>query len=217
MTDKEKKQKDEFIEEEQENLDTLKEKFLKDDPGYSWYFLNVLSTQEEVIRDRIEAYVRDNHLEEDVLAVLLPEVTVYTIDKGVKEEKKKKLYPGYILIKLKTILPINDDEEKNLALWYNIRNVNGVIDFVGTKETHMPIPVSKKELLKIFKTKTEQEKSRKYEYKIGNRIKISKGPFTDFIGEVEDLDESKLQLTVVLSVFGRQTPIQIGFDEVEKI
>ena len=118
---------------------------------------------------------------------------------------------------MRTILPLNEEEEKHLALWYKIRNINGIIDFVGTKETHMPIPVSKKELLKIFKTKKAQEKTRKYEFKIGNRVKISKGPFTDFIGEVEDVDESKLQLTVVLSVFGRQTPVQIGFDEVEKI
>ena len=216
MAKEEKQKKDEVIDESQKELDTLKEEFLKDDPGYSWYFLNVLSTQEEVIKERIEKYVKDNHLEEDVLAVLLPEVTVYTVDKGVKEEKKKKLYPGYLLIKLKTILP-DEEGDDNLSLWYKIRNINGVIDFVGTKETHQPMPVIKKELLKIFKTKKAQEKSRKYEFKVGNRVKISKGPFTDFVGEVEDIDESKLQLTVVLSVFGRQTPIQIGFDEVEKI
>ena len=202
---------------EKEDLEELREIFLKEDPGFSWYFLNVLSTQEHKVKERVERFIEEENLQDEVLNVLLPEITEFTINKGVKETRLKKLYPGYLLVKMRTVVSPDEDEQKNLSLWYRIRRIDGVIDFVGTKEGHIPIPVSERELLKVFKAKKHKEETRRYEFNFGDKVKVINGPFTDFVGEVEDIEEQKLKLKVIISVFGRQTPVEIGFDGVEKI
>ncbi len=202
---------------ELEELEALRQIFLKEDEGFSWYFLNVLTTQEEKVRDRIVQYVEDNHLENEIYHTLLPEVNYYEINKGIKEEKSRKLYPGYLLIKIKTIMSSEDGEETNLSLWYQMRQINGVIDFVGTKQGHIPIPVLPSELLRIFKVKKRSKEKRSFSFSLGDKVKVVKGPFTDFIGEISDVYEEKLQLKIMISIFGRLTPVTIAFEEVEKI
>ncbi len=212
-----KKENVEFLDAEQQTeLEQMREEFLKEDEGFSWYFLNVLSTQEGSIKERIDKYITESGLEEDIVKVLMPEISVSVMNKGIKEERKKKLYPGYLLIKMRTINSA-DEADRNLGLWNRIRNINGVIDFVGTKSNHAPIPVSAGELVKAFKAKEGGASAAKFEFKIGDKIKIVDGPFTDFIGEVSEVDEDKLQLKVIIAVFGRQTPVMISFEEVEKI
>jgi transcriptional antiterminator NusG len=214
-----KKQEEEDLKEksDQQELEELKQTFLRIDEGYSWYFLNVLSTQEQVVKERIEKYIEDNHLEEDILKILLPEVTYYEINKGIRDEKKRKLFPAYLLIKMRSITNSEDGETQNLNIWHEVRSINGVIDFIGTKNGHIPFPVSSAELLKIFNVKKESKNKRTYRFSSGNKVKVIEGPFKDFTGEIAEVDEDKLQLKVMISVFGRQTPVTIAFEEVENI
>lgn len=139
--------------------------------------------------------------------IIVPTQEVIEIKDGKKRVTTKTSFPGYVLVKM----DLNDD------LWYIVKNTPGVMGFVGTS-TH-PTPLDDQEVESIIKGKpreTEESAKRSFEFTIGDKIKVVDGPFTGFSGIVDDINEEKNKLKIMISIFGRSTPVELEFFQVEK-
>lgn len=170
-----------------------------------WYVLQAFSGQEQRVKDLLEERVRLNELGEKVRQVLIPTQTVQEIRGGKKKISTRKFYPGYVLVEM----DLDDDT------WQVVKRTPGVIGFLGGEQ---PAPLSDEEVTEMFK-QVEAAKDRiapRVTYVKGDRVKINDGPFINFIGLVEEVDEERGKLGVSVSVFGRTTPVELEYWQVEK-
>jgi transcriptional antiterminator NusG len=172
-----------------------------------WYILHIFSGQEKSVVSQIKEKLEKKGLGKHLEDIYVPLENVIEVRKGVKTETKKSLLPGYILVKVE----LNDD------VWQVIRSIDKVGGFLGGKKSK-PLPLMQKEVDKIFKQVEEGSKAlkNKVEFNIGEEIKITEGPFESFIGTVEEIDEQKNLLKISVSIFGRATPVELNFSQVEK-
>lgn len=174
---------------------------------FQWYFVQVLSGQEDKIAKILLEIIRVRHFEEEITDVLV--LKVEKPQRNRKGEKKlvlKKVYPGYILIRMRM-------KDEN---WSLIRNSNNVIDFVGGK--YNPNSISQQEWEEIFLGKKKAKRDEvKVKFSVNEKVKIVGGAFANFYGDIAEINEDKEHLKILLSIFGRLTPVELGFDEVEKI
>ena len=171
-----------------------------------WYSLRVISGQEEKVKKHIEFEVETNNISDRVGSVIVPMETVLEMKDGKKREKSKVFFPGYIFIEV----------EMDGQVQHVINNATGVISFVGPK--NHPVPLKKAEVERIkARLEKEQEEVEVVEvpYKIGDAVKISDGPFADFVGFIEEINEEKQKLKVLVSIFGRETPVELDFLQVK--
>jgi transcriptional antiterminator NusG len=179
-----------------------------DKTGFEWYFLQVLSGSEDKILRRLEKFIKMEKLEEEIINIIIPE---YEAEKQVDREKKvvkQKLYPGYLLVQMR-ILP---------EIWAKIRGIDGVIDFVGTKYNHTPYPLTQIEKADVFSSeKRDKAKKAKVKFEKNEKVKVIDGPFANFLGVVEDIFAERRHLRVMISIFGRPTPVELSFDQVDKL
>jgi transcription termination/antitermination protein NusG len=174
-----------------------------------WYALRVISGKERKIRDYIENEVKRSKWDKFILQVLVPTEKVYKVVNGKKTIKEKNFFPGYILIEA-TESKLNGD------VISTIRNITGVIHFLG-KET--PTPLRKSEVNRILGKVDEQQESGEAvnePFLVGEKVRITDGPFNDFKGTIEEINEEKKKLKVVVMIFGRRTPVEVNFMQVEK-
>lgn len=170
-----------------------------------WYVLQAFSGQEQRVKDLLEERVRLNELGDKVRQVLIPTQTVQEIRGGKKKISTRKFYPGYVLVEM----DLDDDT------WQVVKRTPGVIGFLGGEQ---PAPLSDEEVTEIF-NQVEAAKDRiapRVTYVKGDRVKINDGPFINFIGLVEEVDEERGKLGVSVSVFGRTTPVELEYWQVEK-
>ncbi|MCK4667866.1 transcription termination/antitermination factor NusG [Candidatus Dependentiae bacterium] len=177
------------------------------DSEFQWYFVQVLSGQEDKIAKILLEIIKVRHFQEEITDVLV--LKAEKAQRNRKGEKKlvlKKLYPGYILIRMRM-------KDEN---WSLIRNSNNVIDFVGGK--YNPNSISQQEWEEIFlgKKKAKRDEVR-IKFSVNEKVKIVGGAFANFYGDIAEINEDKEHLKILLSIFGRLTPVELGFDEVEKI
>lgn len=171
-----------------------------------WYSLRVISGQEEKVKKHIEFEVETSKISDKVGSVIVPMETVLEMKDGKKREKSKVFFPGYIFIEV----------EMDGQVQHVINNATGVISFVGPK--NHPVPLKKAEVERI-KARLEKEHEEvevvDVPYKIGDAVKISDGPFADFVGFIEEINEEKQKLKVLVSIFGRETPVELDFLQVK--
>ena len=172
----------------------------------NWYIVQTFSGFEQKVAGTIKEMIQKKELNDKISEVLVPTHEVTEVKKGKRVKKSKKFFPSYLLVKM----------EMNKELYHMIKNIQKVTGFLGTTGT--PVPVSDKEIDKILGNIKEgaiaPEPSMTFE--VGEQVKVCEGPFASFSGLVEDVDEDKSKLKVSVSIFGRPTPIELEFNQVEK-
>ncbi|MCK5595291.1 transcription termination/antitermination factor NusG [bacterium] len=172
-----------------------------------WYAIHIHSGFENKVKIRLEREIKLAGMDEFVSQILIPTENVVEVKAGQKKVSSRKFFPGYILIEM----------EMNDEVWQLIRNIHGVSGFIGNKKK--AVSLSEKEIQKIFeKLKEKEEKPKpKVMFDKGENIRIIEGPFSDFNGEIEEISPEKGRLKVMVSIFGRSTPVELESWQVEKI
>lgn len=186
-----------------------------------WFVLKVESGREEVIRDALQARISANRLSYLIPSVLVPLEKVFEIRGGKKKPVEKKLYPGYVVIEVEV------DENGRIAepAWFLIRETPGVQGFLGvpfdrrTRRPPKPIPLKNHEVQRILSTMEEGREPPKIrvDFKIGDTVRIKEGPFENFDGYVDEINEQKGIVKVIVNIFGRATPIELEYWQVEPL
>ena len=172
-----------------------------------WYVVNVYSGSEKKVAESIREQAVLKKMEDKILEVMVPTEEVVEMKKGARVNSERKFFPGYVLVKM-----IMSDE-----CWHVIRNTPRVSGFLGSR--NKPQPISNAEAERIIKQMTEGvERPRTAgDFEVGEQIRVSDGPFASFVGYVEEVDTEKMRLKVSVSIFGRSTPVELEFSQVEKI
>lgn len=173
-----------------------------------WYVVNTYSGYEAKVKHNMEQRVNSMEAKEKVFKIIVPEEDVEESRHGQRRTVKRKMYPGYVLVQM-----IMADDS-----WMVVRNTPGVVNFVGADAGagHKPIPLPPSEADTIFKQMEGEGERPEVRIQIGERVKIIDGPFTDFFGTVDEVMEDKERLRVLVSFFGRDTPVELDFLQVEK-
>ncbi len=172
----------------------------------NWYIVQSHSSFENKVALEIKEEAAKANLSDKIEEIIVPTHDITEVKRGKRVQRKKKYFPGYVLLK----------SEMDNTIYHLIKNIKKVSGFLGTKGT--PIPVSEKEIEKILgqiKDGVVQPKSG-VEYNVGEKVQVIDGPFASFSGLVEDIDEDKLRLKVSVSIFGRPTPVDLEYSQVEK-
>ena len=165
-----------------------------------WYVIHTYSGYENAVKTSIEKFVTGRGMEDMILRMEIPMETVTEVtDSGVTKEVERKVFPGYLLIKM----VMTDDA------WHLVRNVRGVTGFVGS--ANKPIPLTEEEVLAMGMEKHEIV----VRYNVGDHVRIMDGPLASFTGVVEEIEPEKNRVSVMVSMFGRETPVDLELDQVE--
>ena len=177
----------------------------QDNPNAKWYVVHTYSGHENKIAVTLKQRIESENLEKKILDVLVPMQEKIEIKGGKKVNVKEKIFPGYILVKMEL-----DD-----VSWLAVRTIQGVTSFVGMG--NKPTPISDAEVSTIIKfTKTESPMYKQV-FAVSDAVKIVDGPFADFIGKIDSVDEEKGKARVLVSIFGRETPVELDFLQIKKI
>jgi transcriptional antiterminator NusG len=178
-----------------------------DYPDHKWYVVNAHSGMEYKAKLSLEERVRSLHKESLISEVIVPEETVVELVRGQKKTTKRKFFPGYILVKMK----LTDES------WHLIKNTPKITGFVGDKRN--PVPVSENEIQRMTNRISEgvSRPKSKVNFTEGEKVRVVDGPFNNFNGVIEDINPDKGKLRVLVSIFGRSTPVELEFVQVEKI
>ncbi len=171
-----------------------------------WYVLHVYSGYETKVKEAIEEKARKLKLQDHLGEIMVPTEEVVEVKRGKKVNSERKFFPGYVLIKL----DLND------RVWHMVKDTPKVTDFLGAN--NKPAPVSQKEAEALMKQIQEGVDSPRpsITFDIGEEVKVADGPFASFNGIVEEVDEDKGKLKVSVSIFGRATPVELEYAQVEK-
>ena len=180
------------------------------DVNPNWYIVHTYSGQEDLAKKNLDLRIDSLDMTEQILEVLVPTEEEVVLKDGKRISERKKLFPGYILVNMHM-----DDES-----WYVVRNTPGVTGFISTEDEYdkrqKPIPLETNQLNDIL-NKVESGPARvKIGLERGETVRITEGPFVDFIGAINDVDESKGKVRVLVSFFGRETPVELDFLQVER-
>jgi transcriptional antiterminator NusG len=169
-----------------------------------WYVVHTMSGFEEKVKASIEERAKTKGLDQQISRILIPTEKIIEIKGKRKKESEKKFYPGYILVEME----LNEDT------WHLIRTTQRVTGFVGGRK---PAPVPQEEveiILQQLEGKTPQVKTH---FEKGENVRITDGPFTNFTGYIDEVDPEHERVKVMVSIFGRQTPVELGFSQIEKV
>tara|TARA_B100001996_G_scaffold52940_1_gene37736 strand:- start:1599 stop:2129 length:531 start_codon:yes stop_codon:yes gene_type:complete len=173
----------------------------------NWYIVQSHSNFENKVAKLIKEEAEKLKFEEKIEEIIVPTHEITEVKRGKRVQRKKKYFPGYVLMK----------SEMDNELYHMIKNIKKVSGFLGTKG--VPVPVSDKEIEKILgqiKDGVAQPKSA-IDYTVGEKVQVIDGPFASFNGLIEDIDEDKSRLKVSVSIFGRPTPVDLEYNQVEKV
>ena len=171
-----------------------------------WYVVHVYSGHEKKIAEALRQRAQTLHLTDKIIQVLIPTQDKIQIRRGQRKTVSEKTFPGYMLVKLE----MTDDA------WLAIRTTDGVTGFVGMSSKPTPLPKSEVEAIMKY-TEQSGEASYKADFVDGEAVKVVDGPFNDFLGSVDKIDEEKGKVTVLLNIFGRETPVELDFLQVKKV
>lgn len=200
----------------------------EENPGYSaaspspgdnplregeWFVVQTLSNKEQGAKRYIDRYIAENELDDHIFEVLVPMETVSEVKQGKKTQRQRKLYPGYIFVHCRLY---DDDGGIIQKVWYYINGADGVIGFAGGKN---PAPLKKAEIDRILTQVAEAEGKEvpKVQYQVGEEVKITDGPFLNLTGRIDEIDPERGKLKVSVSIFGRFTPVELEYWQVERI
>jgi len=181
--------------------------------GPAWYAVQTLSNQEAKAKTFLDKFIEIEEMGDFVYDVLMPTEVVSEVKNGKKTQRVRRFYPGYIFVHMRLF----DDEGKlNQKAWYFVRDAQGVINFVGGEN---PVPLKKEEIDRILRQVEESQgkEKPKVEFEVGEEVKIVDGPFVDLTGKVDEMDPENGKLKVSVSIFGRFTPVELEYWQVEKL
>ena len=180
--------------------------------GPQWFAVHTLSNQEQKAKKYLDKFIAIEEMEDYVFEILMPTETITEVKSGKKKTITRKFYPGYVFVKMR----LYDDEGILLQKpWYFVREAHGVINFVGNDR---PSPLKKSEIDRIIDQVEESEgkEKPKIEYEVGEMVKVNDGPFMNLVGKIEDIDPDKGKLKVSVSIFGRYTPVELEYWQVQR-
>jgi len=172
-----------------------------------WYVVNVYSGSEKKVAESLREQAVLKKMEDKILEVLVPTEDVVEIRKGTKVNSERKFFPGYILVKM----------EMSDECWHVVKNTPRVSGFLGSR--NKPQPISDAEANRIIKQMEEgiDRPQTMVNFEVGEQVRVTDGPFASFVGVVEEIDSEKSRIKVSVSIFGRYTPVELEFSQVEKI
>ena len=180
-----------------------------DRPG-KWFVLHTQSGYEKKVRTNLEARTSSMNMEHRIFEVVIPTEEVVEFKNGKKAVVDKKMFPGYLLCRMR----LDDDS------WFVVRNTPGVTGFVGAGNKPSPLPRKDVEMFlqeKDEATEVVRKGRPKLEYEVGETVQVKEGPFADFEGQIEEINEEQLKLKVLVNIFGRETPVELEFSQVARL
>lgn len=175
--------------------------------AHQWYIIHAYSGFEDKVKTALEESIKQLKLEDKISEILVPTEKVVELVKGQRKTSSRKFFPGYVMVHMEL-----DD-----TTWHLVKNTPKVTGFLGGNSTPTPIPPE--EVDKVIAQMIEgiKKPKPKFHFEGGDEVKIIDGPFTNFIGRVDEVKEDKAKLRVLISIFGRATPVELEFVQVEKI
>jgi len=170
-----------------------------------WYIVHVYSGHENKVKVNLEKRIEYMNMGEKIFRVEVPQKTVTQIKAGKKSEKEEKIFPGYVLVEM-----IMDDDS-----WYVVRHTAGVTKFVGSAKK--PIAAKDSEIKKIIHRSQAQVQKVQLDVKAGDKVRIISGPFADFVGDITEVYPDKSKLRANVSIFGRETPVELEYKQIQKL
>jgi transcriptional antiterminator NusG len=170
-----------------------------------WYVVHTYSGYENKVKANLEKRIESMNMEEKIFRILVPMEDEIEIKNGKKKITKRKVFPGYVLVEMF----MTDDS------WYVVRNTPGVTGFVGSGSK--PIPLDEAEAMRIIRQLGGEELRTRVDFNLGETVRVISGPFENFVGVIDEINLEKGKLRVNVAMFGRETPIELDFEQVEKI
>jgi transcriptional antiterminator NusG len=172
---------------------------------FRWYVINTYSGHENKVKQNLEHRVHTMGQERNVRQVVVPTEQISEMKDGQKITAEKRTMPGYVLVNME----MTDDA------WGLVKNTPGVTGFVGSR--NKPIPLSKVEVDRLLHRETAERPRTRAQFSIGESVKVVSGPLADFSGEIAEINDDAAKLKVLVSIFGRETPVEVNYDQVKKI
>ena len=171
-----------------------------------WYIVNTYYGYENKVKVDLEKRIEYMNMGEKIFRVEVPQRSVTQVKGGKKTEKDEKVFPGYVLVEM-----IMDEDS-----WYVVRHTTGVTRFVGTQK--YPIPAKDSEIKKVIgRATTETAQKIELDVKVGDKIRITSGPFAEFVGEITEVYPDKAKIRANISIFGRETPVELEYKQIQKL
>ncbi len=218
-----------YASDESQNLTSFQDQQGDDsaaDAESRWYAVQVASGCEKRVKANLEQRIRTLDVTDKILQIEIPQTPAVKIRKdGSRQNTEEKVFPGYVLIRMKRNWDADTQEWKlDDEAWLVVKNTPNVINFVGAEQRRpgrgrghvKPMPLSPAEVERIFKQAQEQEPVVKIDMALGDKILVLSGPFKDFEGEVIEVSPERSKLKALLSIFGRDTPVELEFNQVQK-
>jgi len=187
------------------------ETLLEEDQGPRWYIVHTYSGQEDLVKKNLDLRIQSLDMQDRIFDVLVPTEEEVIFKDGKRRSERRKLFPGYILVQMTM-----DDES-----WYAVRNTPGVTGFVSSEDEFdkraKPVPLEDKQMEDILSQVDSAPTRIRIGLEKGETVRITEGPFVDFIGAINDVDEGKGKVRVLVSFFGRETPVELDFLQVERV
>ncbi len=172
---------------------------------YRWYVVNTYSGHENKVKQNLEHRAQSLNQRRAVRQVVVPTETVTEMKDNQKTSVEKRTMPGYVLVNME----LNDDS------WQLVKGTPGVTGFVGA--SNEPVPLTQPEVDRLLHREVAKQVATKAQFQIGESVKVISGPLSDFSGEISEINQDASKLKVLVSIFGRETPVEVGFDQVQKI
>ena len=188
-----------------ENTEVVEEVKKTVPPEARWFVVHTQSGFEARAKEALSQRIKGLGMEDKIFDIVIPLRDIVTIKKGKKKNVKEKVFPGYLLIRM----ILNDDS------WLVVRTTQGITGFVGAG--NKPTPITEKEVEAIKKFVEQEQPKFKAKFSVGEAVKVNDGPFTDFIGSIDSMDDEKGKVKVLVSIFGRETPVELDFLQVSKL
>ncbi|MBN2585435.1 transcription termination/antitermination factor NusG [Patescibacteria group bacterium] len=198
-------QSEEEVIEETQNGDKATLDALNDASPGQWYVLHTYSGYEDAVADSLRQRIESLDMGDKIFKVLVPKEKQIEIKNGKRKTVEKKIFPGYVLVKM-TVTE---------ASWYVVRNTPNVTGFIGSGT--VPVPIDDIEMDTIKKRMRVEEPKHKIDLRMGDLVHINDGPFKDYDGTVSEIDEARGKIKVLVSIFGRETPVELDFLQVKKV
>ncbi len=173
--------------------------------GRRWYVLHTYSGYEENVSNNLQQRIESMDMENKIFNILIPIEKKIKIKNGKRKVVEEKIFPGYVLVEM----IVNDDS------WYVVRNTPNVTGFIGTGT--VPTPIAEKEVKDLQKRMGVEEPKFKIDVSVGSPVRITDGPFKNLEGKITNIDEAKGKVKVLVSMFGRETPVELDFLQIKKI
>ncbi len=208
MTKKEKSMEEELNEDKQreaEEVQAQEEEKKAKKSQKRWYIVHTYSGYENKVKVNLEKRIEYMNMGDKIFRIEVPQKTVTQMRGGKKQEREEKIFPGYVLVEM-----IMDEDS-----WYVVRHTSGVTKFVGSAKR--PIPARDSEIKKIINRSTSQSQKIELDVKAGDKVRITSGPFADFIADIIEVYPDKSKLRANVSIFGRETPVELEYKQINKI